>query len=531
MAIYINNPILPGFNPDPSIIRVGDDYYIATSTFEWFPGVQIYHSRDLVNWELLTRPLRRVSQLDLRGVPDSCGIWAPCLSYADGTFYLVYTIVKSVKGIWRDMHNYLVTADDICGEWSEPVYLNSIGHDPSLFHDDEGRKWLLNVEWAYVNGRNIFNGIVLQEYDSRKKALVGERRNIFKGTDFGFTEGPHLYKRNGYYYLLTAEGGTWYNHCVTLARSRNLFGPYEVHPKNPLLTSKQDPDLFLQKAGHGDLVETQTGEWYMVHLCGRPITREHRCVMGRETAIQKIVWQEDGWPYLADLGNRPSSQVEAPRLPGTVTSPRPAKPARVEFNDDELDLDFQTLRVPLHEDVMSLKERKGYLRLKGRESLSSTHLQSLVARRQQSFCYLAETTLEFNPSSSRHLAGLVIYYNTENYYYLAFSHNEITGKHLRIITCNKGQIEEPTGVGVPVGDLRRVGLRIVAEYEWGQFYYSLDGKEWKAIGGRLDLSKLSDDFIGGKAFTGTFIGLCCQDLSGDGKYADFDYFEYRALAD
>lgn len=529
MGHFIKNPILPGFNPDPSIIRVGDDYYIATSTFEWFPGVQIYHSKDLVHWELIARPLKRVSQLDLRGVPDSCGVWAPCLSYAEGTFYLVYTIVRTVKGMWRDMHNYLVTTDDIGGEWSEPVYLNSVGHDPSLFHDDDGRKWLLNAEWEYVNGKNVFNGIVIQEYDHKNKTLVGERRNIFKGTKLGFTEGPHLYKRNNYYYLLTAEGGTWYNHCVTLARSRNLFGPYEVHPRNPILTSKDDQGLTLQKAGHGDLVETQNGEWYLVHLCARPITEDRRCVMGRETAIQKVVWHDDNWLYLSDFSNRPSVQVEAPRFSMSTSFSNLSKPSRIRFDGDELDINFQTLRIPLNEEIMSLKERKGYLRLKGHESLSSTHVQSLVARRQQSFCYLAETALEFNPESTRHLAGLVVYYNTENYYYLAFSYNETTGKNLRIITCNKGQMEEPTGLGVPLGDLVRVGLRIVAEREWGQFYYSTDGKEWRPVGDRLDMSKLSDDFIGGRSFTGTFIGLCCQDLSGDGKYADFEYFEYKEL--
>lgn len=526
MSRFICNPILPGFNPDPSIVRVNEDYYIATSTFEWFPGVQIYHSRDLVHWELIARPLNRLSQLDLRGVPDSCGVWAPCLSYSNDTFFLVYTNVKTVKGIWRDMHNYLVTTEDIRGDWSEPVYLNSIGHDPSLFHDDDGRKWVLNTEWAYIKGKNVFNGIVIQEYDHKQKTLIGERRNIFKGTERGFTEGAHLYKRNGYYYLLTAEGGTWYNHCITMARSREIFGPYEIHPENPLLTSKDHPETPLQKAGHGDLVETQNGEWYLVHLCGRPITKDRRCVMGRETAIQKVMWVDNGWLYLNNFAEGPSVKVEAPQLPEFAI---PATPTRIEFDRDELDLSFQTLRIPLPEDLMSLQERKGFLRLKGRESLASLNLQSLVARRQQSFCYTAETALEFSPDSSRHLAGLVVYYNTDNYYYLSFSCNDLIGKNLRIITCNKGETNEPTGLGVPLRDTSRVALRIVVNQEKGQFYYSTDEIHWQQIGAELDMSKLSDDFIAGKAFTGTFIGLCCQDLSGDGKYADFDYFEYQEL--
>src|SRR5262249_54574000 len=229
-CMNIRNPILRGFNPDPSIVRVDDDYYIATSSFEWYPGVQIHHSRDLIHWQLITRPLRRASQLNLLGDPDSCGVWAPCLTYADGLFYLIYTDVKrygrtSVGGTsgasLRDFHNYLVTSETIDGEWSDPIYLNSSGFDPSLFHDDDGRKYLLNMLWDHQPGHNRFTGIVLQEYSHQDQKLVGEAELIFKGTSIGFTEGPHLYKRHGYYYLLTAEGGTGWGHAVTFARSRN----------------------------------------------------------------------------------------------------------------------------------------------------------------------------------------------------------------------------------------------------------------------------------------------------------------------
>ena len=229
----IQNPILRGFNPDPSILRVGDDYYIATSTFEWVPGVQIHHSRDLMHWRLLTHPLDRVSQLDMKGLPDSGGIWAPCLTWDDGTFYLAYTVVQELNSVTKDTPNYLVTADHIEGPWSEPVYVNSDGFDPSLFHDDDGRKWWLNMVWDHRPGRSFFYGIALQEYSLEKQNLVGESRIIFKPTELDCTEGPHLYKRNGYYYLLTAEGGSGYEHAVTLARSRDIGGPYELHPQKP----------------------------------------------------------------------------------------------------------------------------------------------------------------------------------------------------------------------------------------------------------------------------------------------------------
>ncbi|HEY5913583.1 MAG TPA: family 43 glycosylhydrolase, partial [Verrucomicrobiae bacterium] len=220
----IRNPILAGFNPDPSILRVGDDYYIATSTFEWFPGVQIHHSRDLAHWQLVMRPLSRPSQLNMLGNPDSCGVWAPCLTHADGLFWLIYTDVKrygrtTVGGAsgasLRDFHNFLVTSPRIDGEWSDPVPLNSSGFDPSLFHDDDGRKYLLNMLWDHRPGNNRFAGIVLQEYSVNERRLIGERRMIFNGTPLGFTEAAHLYKRNGWYYLLTAEGGTGWGHAVT----------------------------------------------------------------------------------------------------------------------------------------------------------------------------------------------------------------------------------------------------------------------------------------------------------------------------
>src|SRR4026207_775652 len=202
----IRNPILPGFNPDPSICRAEDDYYIATSTFEWFPGVQIHHSRDLVDWRLIARPLNRPSQLDMRGDPDSCGIWAPCLTHADGLFYLIYTDVKrygraSAPGAGggapsRDSTNYRETSPDIGGPWSDPTFLNSSGFDPSLFHDDDGRKYLVNMLWDHRPGQNRCGGIVLQQYSVRERRLVGERHMIFEGTPIGFTEAPHLYKRD-----------------------------------------------------------------------------------------------------------------------------------------------------------------------------------------------------------------------------------------------------------------------------------------------------------------------------------------------
>lgn len=190
----IMNPVLKGFNPDPSMCRVGDDYYIATSTFEWFPGVQIHHSKDLVNWQLISQPLDRVELLDMRGNPDSGGVWAPQLSYHDGKFWLIYSDVKVTGGAWKDVYNYLTTCDTIDGEWSEPIYLNSSGFDPSLYHDEDGRKYLLNMMWDPRPDKHEFYGIVMQEYNHEQKELIGKPEVIYKGTEWGLVEAPHLYK-------------------------------------------------------------------------------------------------------------------------------------------------------------------------------------------------------------------------------------------------------------------------------------------------------------------------------------------------
>jgi len=538
MSQSIKNPILPGFNPDPSIIRVGEDYYIATSTFEWFPGVQIHHSRDLIHWRLITRPLNRASQLNMLGDPDSCGVWAPCMTHADGKFWLIYTDVKrfgrsSMGGTsgasMRDFHNYLVTCDTIDGEWSNPVYLNSSGFDPSLFHDDDGRKYLINMLWDYRPGKNRFAGIVLQEYSVEEKKLIGKRMNIFQGTSLGLTEGPHLYKREGWYYLLTAEGGTNWDHAVLLARSRNLTGPYEMHPDGHMLTARNRPDSPLQRTGHADFVETRNGETYLVYLAGRPIPNRGRCILGRETAIQRLEWGSDGW--LRTLSGEPAPTLETP-APGFSVHPVQETPVREDFDSPELPIHFQWLRTPYPDEIFSLTERPGHLRLFGRESIGCLFRQSLVARRQQAFCYGAETVLEFEPEHFQQLAGLTCYYNSSKFHYLHISHDETIGKYLCVMSNipDAAQADAFTPqIPIPTG--RRVQLRVEVDYERLYFAYKVEGvdDEWNWIPQQFDASILSDEAtgVGQPNFTGAFVGVACQDMAGTGHSADFDYFEYR----
>ena len=565
-ATAIRNPILPGFNPDPSICRVGDDFYIATSTFEWYPGVRIHHSRDLRNWRLASCPLDRPELLNMLGNPDSCGIWAPCLSFCDGLFYLVYTDVKRYDGNFKDTHNYLTTCESIDGVWSDPVHLNSSGFDPSLFHDDDGRKWLLNMVWDHRPGRNRFAGIALQEYSPVRQRLVGGRSIVFSGTELGCTEAPHLYKRGGYHYLITAEGGTGYNHAVTAARSVSIKGPYEPDPAGPVVTSRHDPAWPLQRAGHADLVETREGELFMVHLASRPLPGTRLSPLGRETAIQRLEYTDDGWFRLADGHVLPRLEIEPPALPrakaasalsrGTLPSAPPhgapssappshdqssATPHRKhlsalvhdDFDDERLDLAYQWLRTPWPGEFMSLSERPGWLRLRGMESPGSLYRQALIARRLTAPRCRATTCVEFQPDNFQQLAGLIVYYNSSKFHYLYLSTQAGVGRHLAIMSCEA----EPTldviyplkDRPVPLPDTGRVFLRADIDGPNLAFSWSKDGIDWTALDRTLDMRFLTDEYGGDSRiqFTGTFIGLCCNDLTGARRHADFDYLELR----
>ncbi|KAK0670116.1 glycosyl hydrolases family 43-domain-containing protein [Cercophora samala] len=530
----VRNPILPGFNPDPSILRVGDDYYIATSTFEWYPGVQIHHSKDLANWDLITRPLTRKSQLDMRGDPDSCGIWAPCLTHDGDKFWLVYTDVKRKDGSFKDTHNYIVSAPAIEGPWSDPVYTNSSGFDPSLFHDpDTGKKWFVNMLWDHRRRPLLFAGIALQEWDPASGKLVGPRKNIYQGTELALVEGPHLYKRNGWYYLLTAEGGTGYDHAVTFARSRDIWGPYETHPDKHVLSSKDHPHAALQRAGHGDIVDTPDGKTYLVHLAGRPTTQRRRCVLGRETAIQECFWKDD-WLFVKD-GPVPSLYVD---LPAARDEAKYWETKAYSFNTkDGLHKDFQWLRTPETERIFNLDN--GKLNLIGRESIGSWFEQALVARRQEHFSYDAETVIDYSPTDEREFAGLTAYYCRYNFFYLIVSAHSDGQRELLIMASEASwpvgnlslPLSNPESVVIP--NEGKVRLKVTVRGKELQFWYALEGEgELKKIGPVFDASIVSDECGGHQAhgsFTGAFVGVAASDLNGTARVASFDSFVYTPV--
>jgi xylan 1,4-beta-xylosidase len=450
-------------------------------------------------------------------------------------------MVHSLTSNFFDLDNYLVTAPTIEGPWSDPIYLNSSGFDPSFLHDADGRHWLVSLVWDFREGYEHPGYICLQEYSRTQKRLIGERHDIYHSKELGCVEGPHLYRRNGYYYLMTAEGGTGYGHACMLSRSRDIRGPYEPSPYNPLFTSAShryngiehldykkpflyNPDSTLQKCGHGSLVETQKGESYVAHICARPLLPELRCLLGRETALQKVEWTDDGWLKLAAGGNLAQREVPGPNLPEAGWE---EPPARDDFNEPMLDLEWSSLRQPVDESWASLTARPGYLRLWGRESLCSRHRVSLIARRIQSFHFQAETCVEFEPENFQQMAGLVCLYDDINHYYLRIYHSDsLKSRCLGLMSADNGVRSEHLESRVPIPDKGPVYLRVVVHEREMTFYYSLNCADWPVIGPVFDASRLSDEYCANGQFTGAFVGIAAQDFYLRQSYADFDYFEY-----
>lgn len=517
----VKNPVLPGFNPDPSLLRAGKDYYIATSTFEWFPGVCIYHSKDMANWETVSYGLTDEADLNLMGMDSACGIWAPNLTFEDGVFYLIYTIVYTNRHRFKDTHNFLVTAKDVRGPWSRPVALNRTGFDPSLFHDPSGKKWLVNMLFDYRLDHVRFGGVGIQEYNPAAKRLTGPVYTVFKGSEAGTTEGPNIFFHEGYYYLVTAEGGTEFNHCVTMCRAKEVTGPYEPCPYNPILTSFGKAEVLLKRAGHGQIIEDGAGNWYMAHLCSR--TLDDCSILGRESAIQNMTLTEDGWFKVSK--NEDASPEEVFTIPEHVEK-RPEKCGFVDFSKDPVPLEYMTLRQSMETCGIKVTEEK--LWLTGGNSLASKYNQAFLARRQQHFSYDFTANMEFEPLSYRHMAGVACYYNYDNYYYVFVSCGEDGRRFVEVLSSVNKELQESSRIYLN-GDSSVIYLRAGVRGRDLQFYYSLDGVRYLEAGPVLDMRNLSDERIFGNGFTGAMVGVCCQDLLGDGKSAGFGWLEYKPV--
>jgi xylan 1,4-beta-xylosidase len=504
------NPILPGFYPDPSICRVGDDYYLATSSFEYFPGVPIFHSRDLIHWRQIGHALTRESQLTLGSAPSSQGIFAPTLRYHQGTFYLVTTNVT-------EGGSFYVTTRDPSGPWSDPVWLRekSFGMDPSLFFDDDGRVY-------YTRHGGLERGGVYQaELHLATGRLDAEARQIWAGTGGVWPEGPHLFKKDGRYYLMISEGGTSTGHMITIARSSSPFGPFEPYAQNPILTHRDRASEPIQATGHGDLVQTPSGHWWLVFLGVRRWDGEHHH-LGRETFLAPVEWNAEGWPVVN--GNAPISlEMSDAGLP--PRSPWPDEPPRDDFNAPQLDLAWNFLRNP-KSGSWSLQERPGFLRLHGSAaSLDEVAAPAFVGRRQRHHRSAASASLEFSPTSEGQRAGLTVRANEANHYDLIVTRVG-SGRRAQLWTRVLGQTtlvaEQPVAEGA-------IELAVEAFPDHYAFSFGERGAPARPLGS-APTAPLSTESAGG--FTGVYFGMFAS-TGGNEKMppADFDGFEYRALND
>jgi xylan 1,4-beta-xylosidase len=542
------NPVIRGFAPDPSAC-VGHDgaWYIAVSTFEWYPGVHIYRSEDLALWKLVAAPLDRASLLDLRGEQPSAGVWAPALSWADGKYWLLYTDTKSWHGEprigspMRDQYNYLTTADRVDGDWSEPVFLTGGGYDPSLFHDEDGRKYFVYARRDYrFPGERLFEGIMLQEYSAAESRLIGEARAVYHGANLPIDfflkqqifEGPFLHKRGGYYYLVTAEGGVGSTHATCVSRSQSVWGPYEPHPERlPFLTASLSTGR-LRRAGHGNIFAGPGGLDYVTFLCARPVSGpegKELSPLGRETGIAPIEWRED-WPYLAGESAGLSFPPERFEVPGPTIARAAVASERIDFGRiTRLPLELQALRVPFDPSWCSLdRDRPGCLRLYGRDSPASRFDQSLVGRRIRHLSFEAETELEFDPASHMQFAGLMARYDESSFYYLHVTRDDESGERvLAYMETLAGTFSYSGRVAV----LGEGSVRLMASSRGGElsFAYSQGGAPFADCGLAKDLRLLADETAYPIGFTGAFVAIAASDMLGRRTPADFRYFDYRAL--
>lgn len=516
------NPILPGFYPDPSICRVGEDYVMVNSSFSYYPGIPIFHSRDLVNWKQIGHVLDRPSQLELDGGGHSQGIFAPTIRYNNGIFYVITT--NETKG-----GNFIVTAENPSGPWSNPYWLNDApGIDPSLFFDDDGRVYCTGTS-EVPNGGEYFgdNEIWLKELDLKTMNLIGPRYGLWRGAlkNAFWPEGPHLYKKDGYYYLLIAEGGTDYHHSVTIARSQTLFGHYEANPGNPILTHRHLGRTYpIVNAGHADLIKTQKGEWWMVVLASRPYGGYFRN-LGRETFLVPVIW-EDGWPIVSPGTGKIEFRYQRPNIHNQSDEIYKADVPQVcdDFDSPVLSYTWNMLRTP-RDDFWNLTDKPGYLRLKLKKvKLSEKDTPSFLGRRQQHFNFLVETKIEFQPAKVGEVAGIALLQSNEYYFRLEYTLQE-KGYLVQLVRCFNG-IDSILSYQSFYGD--HIYLQVITYGQDYNFFYGTDKYNMKCLAKKVDGRILSTDVAGG--FVGTYIGMFAYSETGRCENtADFDYFTYQEI--
>ena len=497
-----HNPIIPGYHPAPSICRVGADFYLVNSSSQYFPGIPIYHSTDLVNWELIGNVLDRESQLPLKGATSWFGIFAPTIRYHDGLFYLVSTNVGNGG-------NFLVTAKDPRGPWSEPIWLEQRGIDPSL--------WFENGKCYMVS--NPDNTIMLCEIDPKTGKQLTPGKPLWQGMGMRYPEAPHIYKKDGWYYLLISEGGTEIAHCMTIARSKNIYGPYVGNPANPILThcNVRGQDSQIQATGHGDLIQAGDGSWWTVFLAYRHfgINYHH---LGRETFLAPVEWKTSQWPVIN--GGQPVDTLMNLNPLG-VAQQSQKRHIHTTF-EKPFGPEWIYIQNP---DSSNYQMREGWLQLIcSRGPLSKNDRPTFVGRRQESPKMVAETFLNFEEGLPRDEAGMTVYQFHDG-------HAEIfmrptNGKTQVAVKCQLKNVESIMGSAEIDG--YSAYLRIRSDGDFYMFDYSVDGKTYKTLA-TLNCTLLSTEVLGG--FTGVVIGMYAVENNFSEAYgrsfAMFDFFDYQ----
>jgi alpha-N-arabinofuranosidase len=496
------NPVLRGMNPDPSVVRVGSDYYLTTSTFEYFPGCAIYHSLDLVHWQRIGYALQRLEQFAALK-SDHPSLYACTLRYHAGTFYVVTTDV-------RGGGNFMVTARSPAGRWSKPLPIDHGMFDPSLFFDDDGKVYYTR------RGPGSNQNIVQAEIDPATGKLLGPLRTVSTGFVTSDAEGPHLYKIKGWYYLIEAEGGTRFLHMETAGRSRSPWGPFEPSPWNPWVSQHVSWDYQVKSLGHCDLVDTPEGNWWTLCLGTRHFNTQ-TLDLGRETFLFPVAWK-NGWPTVA-IEDAETLVVDKPTLPQHAW---PTKPARDDFSAEKLGLEWNTIG-PLGMNNFSLTERPGYLRLRGQPGgISFSQATAFVGRRQTEWWTTSTARMEFAPKSDGERAGLTVLMSPAYHYDLC----EISQGGTLFVELFKqvGDMHEVTArMPVPSGPLL---LRIESDPLRYHFSFAAQDGVWREVGSG-DTNLLAPELA--NVWTGMYIGMFSVSAkNGEAAPADFHWFEYQA---
>ena len=526
------NPILAGGYPDPSICKVGDTFYLVNSSFEYFPGLPIHKSTDLINWELIGHGLHRESQasstVNLVDVQSNGGIHAPTIRYNKGVYYIISTnVYYDAEKNKTDMVNFIITANNPAGPWSDPIHIEGApGIDPDLFFDDNGRVWYVGNQAPENPSFDGEGEIWLQELDLNEYSLIGERHLLWRGACGGvWAEGPHMYKKDGKYYLIIAEGGTSFNHAVMVAMSENIEGPYISNPRNPILTSRHlSYDNWVNSTGHGDIVELDDGRYYMVILGIRnEINRGSN--MGRETFIAPLSWErepfewkknKDLWPVVSPISGKVEKENEVIFTNSTQIN---SYNFRDDFNSKTLGLKWNFRRLPL-ENIYSLDKREGFLRIFSNQNIiKERHRAALMGFKQNQTNFEYFTSMNFNPENNKSEAGISIFQKDDNYlnftvvkkdgnFFIkvnAYNNNKLILKDEQLIPDYKGKIK----------------LKISSEEGEYKLFYSTRGFRYRLF------DKLKNDILLSKGYTGAHIGLYITSNGEDSNdYVDFDYVDY-----